>query len=80
MSRGVKAWDNIAMLYRYDTSYISRDRTITEQEERTKLVIELKEGGVQLHFCTWPPDFCQMYMYKNVQKCTKYVFSCLEVP
>ena len=31
-------------------------------------------GGVQLHFCTWPPDFCQMYMYKmykNVQKCTK---------
>ena len=22
-------------------------------------------GGVQLHFCTWPPDFCQMY--KNVQ-------------
>ena len=37
-------------------------------------------GGVQLHFCTWPPDFCQMYMYKNVQKCTKYVFSCLEVP
>ena len=39
-----------------------------------------KMGGVQLHFCTWPPDFCQMYMYKNVQKCTKYVFSCLEVP
>ena len=37
-------------------------------------------GGVQLHFCTWPPDFCQMYMYKNVQKCAKYVFSCLEVP
>ena len=25
------------------TSYISRDRTITEQEERRKLVIELKE-------------------------------------
>ena len=37
-------------------------------------------GGVQLHFCTWPPDFCRMYMYKNAQECTKYVFSCLEVP
>ena len=36
--------------------------------------ISPKRGGVQLHFCTWPPDFCQMYMYKmykNVQKCTK---------
>ena len=40
-------------------------------------VNHLYRGGVQLHFCTWPPDFCQMYMYKNVQKCTKYVFSCL---
>ena len=28
---------------------------------------KLGGGGVQLHFCTWPPDFCQMYMYKNVQ-------------
>ena len=44
------------------------------------LPFHLIMGGVQLHFCTWPPDFCQMYMYKNVQKCTKYVFSCLEVP
>ena len=33
-------------------------------------------GGFQLHFCTWPPDFCQMYMYKNVQKCTKMYKIC----
>ena len=34
-------------------------------------------GGVQLNFCTWPPDFLPNV---HVQKCTKYVFSCLEVP
>ena len=40
----IKAWDNYKNTsYRYDTSYISRDRTITEQEERRKLVIEQKE-------------------------------------
>ena len=39
----LKAWDNIAKLYKYERSYISRDKTITEQEERRKLVIKLKE-------------------------------------
>ena len=35
-----------------------------------RLRIYRKSWEVQLHFCTWPPDFCQMYMYKmykNVQ-------------
>ena len=34
------------------------------------VMVSFTVGGVQLHFCTWPPDFCQMYMYKmykNVQ-------------
>ena len=39
-------------------------------------------GGVQLHFCTWAmaTRFLPNVHVQNVQKCTKYVFSCLEVP
>ena len=39
----LEAWDNSKSRYAYKTSYISRDRTITEQEERRKLVLELKK-------------------------------------
>ena len=31
-------------------------------------------GAVQLHFCTWPPDFCQMYC--TCTKCTKMYKIC----
>ena len=55
--------------------------TILRSSERGVIsILTTIGGGVQLHFCTWPPDFCQMYMYKNVQKCTFMFFPVWKFP
>ena len=52
------------------TSYISRDRTITDQEEQRKRVIEQKEKLRQTHQRDVP---CMIvYNYKHNQAYTQY--------